>query len=278
MRYFISISYRGKNYSGWQIQNNAESIEEKLEKALSIQLKEAIDVVGAGRTDAGVNASLFYAHFDTTSDELLLPENKTHIIYKVNAILPRDILVYDIFPVHSEAHARFDASSRSYKYYVHIGKEPFAAAHSHSVKYHLDVEKMNEATKYLIGTQDFSCFEKVNGGNATSICTLTYAKWEILENSKIYEKNPYISTLYLEFTISANRFLRNMVRAIVGSLIEIGRGRREPEWIKELIESKNRCLSGQSVPGEALFLTDIVYPYIDKTGKFKTEKKIIENK
>lgn len=264
MRYFVSISYRGKDYSGWQIQQNAVSIEGTIENAFKMHFREDIDLVGAGRTDAGVNAFNLYAHFDSENENILI--NLPHTIYKINAILPSDIVVHDIFAVHPDAHARFDATSRTYKYFVHTCKDAFSLEYSCSIKYTLDVEKMNTAAKFLLGKQDFSCFEKTHGGNNTSICEITEAYWELKEHNTLCD-NIGLGQ-YLTFTITANRFLRNMVRAIVGSLIEIGRGKKEPEWIKKLIISQNRCEAGQSVPGNALFLHDIKYPYINDSHKY----------
>ncbi|MBR2297947.1 MAG: tRNA pseudouridine(38-40) synthase TruA [Bacteroidales bacterium] len=257
MRYFLCISYRGSGFSGWQIQENAPTIEAEVEKVLSTLLGEPIDVVGAGRTDTGVNAKNFYAHFDTSRDKLLADSGK--MVYKMNAILPYGISVNSIFPVHDDAHARFDATHRTYKYYIHCTKDPFCESYSYFCKFDLDTEAMNRGARYLLGKKDFSSFEKLHGGNATSICEVTEAKWE--------EYIPVVggsdSAKYLVFTITANRFLRNMVRAIVGSLVEIGRGRKDPEWIEELLSEKNRCAAGQSVPGHALFLTEVRYPYIE---------------
>ena len=256
MRYFLCISYRA-GFSGWQIQENANTIEAEIEKTLSTLLSEPIDVVGAGRTDTGVNAKNFYAHFDTSSEELV--KNPERIIYKMNAILPPGITANSIIPVHPEAHARFDATSRTYKYYIHCAKDPFCESYSYFCKFNLDIEAMNRGARYLLGKRDFSSFEKVNGGNATSICEVTEAYWETYEPVvKGHE-----GAKYLVFTITANRFLRNMVRAVVGSLVEIGRGKRDPEWICGLLEEKNRCAAGQSVPGHALFLVDVKYPYIE---------------
>ena len=257
MRYFLCISYRGAGFSGWQIQENAHTIEAEVEKTLSTLLGETIDVVGAGRTDTGVNAKNFYAHFDSSSQELV--SNPERIVYKMNAILPYGISVNSIIPVHEDAHARFDATSRTYKYYIHCSKDPFCESYSYFCKFDLDTDAMNRGAQFLLGKRDFSSFEKANGGNATSICEVTEARWE--------EYTPVVagsdSTKYLVFTITANRFLRNMVRAVVGSLVEIGRGKRDPEWIYELLDQKDRCAAGQSVPGHALFLTNVEYPYIE---------------
>ncbi len=254
MRYFASISYCGAAFSGWQIQQNAPSIQAEVQRAFSAIFGEEIEVCGAGRTDTGVNAINYIAHFDTTRSDI--PSRLDEMVYKINAILPHGIVLNDIFQVRDDAHARFDATSRTYKYFVHLGKDPFLRTSSWHCKFPLDVAKMNEAAGLLIGRKDFSCFEKLHGGSATSICDLTFARWE--------RYTPQIcasdSGEYLCFTITANRFLRNMVRAIVGTMIEIGRGKRDPEWINELLASGDRCAAGQSVPGHALYLTSISYP------------------
>ncbi len=254
MRYFASLSYCGASFSGWQIQQNAPSIQAEVQRALSAVLAEEIEVYGAGRTDTGVNAINYIAHFDSKATDI--PSRLDEILYKTNAILPHDIVLNDIFQVKDDAHARFDATSRTYKYFVHLSKDPFLRHQSWYCKFPLDVEKMNEAAALLIGKKDFSCFEKLHGGSNTSICDLTYAKWK--------HYTPQLSATdnveYLCFTITANRFLRNMVRAIVGTMIEIGRGKHEPEWIDELLASGDRCAAGQSVPGHALYLTEVSYP------------------
>ena len=244
MRFFISLSYNGKNYSGWQRQNNALSIQELLENALCIVSGEHISVVGAGRTDAGVNASSFFAHFDSAFNF----KESNGIIYKLNAILPQDIFIKDIFVVDEQAHARFDATSRSYKYFVHTIKDPFAT-HSLFYKFEIDCDAMNEAAKLLLGTQDFTSFEKIGGSTNTGICTVTKAEWHKIDNH------------HFIFEITANRFLRNMVRSIVGTLLEVGRGKKTLNDFKNIIESHNRGNAGQSVDGEALFLCDVKYPY-----------------
>lgn len=246
MRYFICLSYNGAAFCGWQIQENAKSVQEDLQKALTLLLKENISVTGAGRTDSGVHAKNYIAHFDCQA----IIQDEAYLAYKLNAILPAEIAVHRIFKVHDTAHARFDATSRTYKYYIHTNKNPFDSGYSLHVRAdRIDIEKMNEAAGYFLGEQDFSSLEKVNGGNRTSICTVTYAKWEQLD------ENRYV------FTVTANRFLRNMVRAMVGSLLEVGAGKRNPEWIKSMLSLKNRCAAGQSVPGKALFLVEVKYPY-----------------
>lgn len=255
MRYFISISYRGAGYSGWQIQNNASSIEGVLEKAISTLLATSTDLTGAGRTDTGVNALNYIAHFDS-ENEILIKEPEM-FLYKLNAILPLGICVNHLFPVKKDAHARFDAVSRTYQYFVHSDKDPFCYDFSYFYKFPLNIDSMNTGAQYLLGENDFSCFEKLHGGNVTSICNISQAYWKIIPKGDQIRGNG----THLVFTITANRFLRNMVRAIVGSLLEIGRGRKEPEWIGSLIEGKKRDTAGQSVPGYALTLTEIKYPY-----------------
>lgn len=254
MRFFASISYNGSGYSGWQIQQNAPSIQEEIQKALSAVLKEKIDVTGAGRTDTGVNASGFTAHFDFDGDSILKEHDR--IIYKINAILPWNITVNSITRVNDSAHARFDAVSRTYKYFIHSRKDPFARHLSWFCKFPLDLGAMNTAAGLLIGRRDYSCFEKTGSTASSPICDITHAGWTLYTPSTA----ALPGTDYMVFTISANRFLRNMVRAIVGTMVEIGRGKHPPEWISEVISSRSRCEAGQSVPGHALFLTGIEYP------------------
>lgn len=261
MRYFVSLSYCGASYCGWQIQDNAPTVESTLEKVFSMYLREPIDLVGAGRTDTGVHASYYIAHFDSNNSQFYKDLSQT--LYKLNAILPSNIHVKDIFPVDEKAHARFDATSRAYTYFIHRDKDPFNSEFSWQCKYDLDIEKMNKAASYLIGTKDFGAFEKLHSDNVNSICTLTEAYWTTMPPTELGTKD----LGRIKFHIKANRFLRNMVRAIVGSLIEVGRGKKEPEWILELLSSKNRSHAGQSVPGNALFLTDIEYPYIFANNK-----------
>ncbi len=252
MRYFVSISYNGKNYSGWQVQANAVSIQGMIEQAFSTLLGESISIVGAGRTDSGVNAINYIAHLDYNKDAL---SNTNHFLYKINSILPSDICINSIYEVKPDAHARFDATSRTYKYYIHTSNNPFIPEFSTFSKFPLNIDAMNKAASFLIGVRDFSCFEKLHGGNRTSICSLYSACWE-----KYTPELGGANDGYYVFTIVANRFLRNMVRAIVGTLLEVGRGKKDPEWILELLESKDRNSAGRSVPGNALFLTEIKYP------------------
>ena len=245
MRFFVSLSFKGQSYCGWQVQQNANSVQAELEKALSLAIGEPINVVGAGRTDTGVNAINYIAHFNTSNNISKDPEL---LLYKINAILPLDISINNIFFVADDAHARFDATSRTYKYFINNIKDPFATF-SYYFRYPINMDIMNKASKFFLGNKDFSSLEKVNGGNKTSICTVYEAYW------KKTDENHFV------FTVTANRFLRNMVRAMVGTLLEVGKGKKDPEWILEILEAKNRSLAGQSVPGNALFLTEIKYPY-----------------
>ncbi len=242
MRYFIYLSYDGANYHGWQIQPNGISVQETLQKCLSTLLRKDIDVVGAGRTDSGVHAKLMVAHFDFSGDFDCL-----QLVYKLNKILPNDISVSRILPVSEKLHARFSATSRTYHYYIHLHKLPFLRFYSWQVYGSIDFLKMNEAAKVLMEYSDFTSFSKLNTDTKTNDCTITNAFWEELESG------------CWRFTITANRFLRNMVRAIVGTLIEVGRGKMTIEQFRQVIEQKNRCLAGESVPGHALFLVDIQY-------------------
>lgn len=241
MRYFIELSYNGKNYHGWQIQPDVISVQEKLNNAVSTVLQEEIQVVGAGRTDTGVHASQMFAHFDTTK------ELKEEILFRLNSILPNDISVAQVFLVDDDKHVRFDAISRSYEYKIWLGRNPFLLDFSwqiHSQK--PNIVLMNDAAKLLLEYEDFQCFSKVKTDVYTFNCNITEAFWEQKENE-------------LTFYISANRFLRNMVRAIVGTLKDVGLGKISKEDFRKIIESKNRSNAGLSVPAKGLFLTNIKY-------------------
>ena len=257
MRYIIRLSYDGSAFCGWQIQNNAVSVQGELEKALRTFLGHEIPVTGAGRTDTGVNAISYIAHIDIP-DKVRI--ETAQLCYKLNAILPRTISVHEVCEASEEFHARFDARSREYHYFIHFCKDPFCEKFSYRMRYPLDIDKMNEAAAYLLGEHDFSCFEKVGGNNATSICTVTDASWSYYKPSHCDLMGyPYTEGDYIVFKVRANRFLRNMVRAIVGSLIEVGRGKKDPAWIAELISRGNRSDAGSSVPGNALFFTGAEY-------------------
>lgn len=258
MRYRIRLSYNGLTLSGWQKQNNAPSVQQELSHAVSVLLGSETEVTGAGRTDARVNAVNYIAHFDTSGP---IPFDATSLIYKINAILPKNITVHEILPCPDDFHARFSAISREYHYFIHLREDPFMESFSYRCRYPLDMERMNSAAAHLLGRHDFRCFEKTGSSNRTSICTVLEARWETYTP-------PHVSILgypsapgdCIFFRIRADRFLRNMVRAIVGSLVDVGRGRHDPEWIAALIQSGTRSDAGESVPGNALFLNRVEYP------------------
>lgn len=257
MRYIIRLSYNGGRLCGWQIQPNGATVQGEIEKALQTLLGMPVSVTGAGRTDSGVNAVNYIAHFE-------LPDEKSfdaaQIHYKLNAILPREIAVHEISGTSDSFHARFDARSREYHYFIHFRKDPFCEGFSYRMRHHLDMDKMNEAASHLLGTHDFSCFEKVGGNNATSICTITEALWMTYTPNHVEMLGyPCQEGDYIVFRIKADRFLRNMVRAIVGSMIEVGSGKKNPEWMASLIASGTRSDAGASVPGNALFFSGAEY-------------------
>lgn len=257
MRYTIRLSYNGSGFNGWQIQSNAASVQECLQTALSTLLGENVQVVGAGRTDTEVNAINYIAHFETTRAISLDAET---LCYKINAITPAEMCVHKLDGATDDFHARFDAKEREYKYFIHRSKDPFISKFSYLYTFDLDIEAMNKAAALLLGTKDFSCFEKVGGNNKTSICTVMDAHWSTYVPGHVQMLGyPAGEDQYLVFTIRADRFLRNMVRAIVGTMLEIGRGKRSPESITGLIAGKNRSSAGQSVPGYGLFLSEIKY-------------------
>jgi len=244
LRYFIKLAYKGTNYHGWQYQPDANSVQETLTKALSILLKTNIDVVGAGRTDTGVHAKQMYAHFDFETEI-----NINQLVHKLNSFLPKDIVVYTIIRVSNEAHARFDATKRTYEYHIHTFKDAFENDDSWLHQLSLDINKMNQACQILFKHNDFECFSKTNSDVRTFNCVIFEADWK-QSNNKIV------------FTISADRFLRNMVRAIVGTMINIGLGKISLSDFEKIIESKNRSQAGFSAPAHGLFLTQITYEYI----------------
>jgi tRNA pseudouridine38-40 synthase len=250
LRYFIKLAYNGTNYHGWQCQPNAASVQETLNKAVSIVLNTEINLMGAGRTDTGVHAKEMFAHFDFE-----LPLNSQNLIHKLNSYLPKDIVIYDIIPVHNEAHARFDATKRTYEYHINTFKDAFLQDQSWYYHQKLDFNLMNEASKLLFNHTDFQCFSKVNTDVNTFDCTIFEAYWTRQSEGK--EENDK-----LVFTISANRFLRNMVRAIVGTLVYVGLHKITLEDFNNIIASKNRSQAGFSVPAHGLFLTKIEYEYL----------------
>ncbi len=243
LRYCIEFSYNGKNYFGYQVQPNVVSVQEEMEKALSTILREEIKTTGAGRTDTGVHAKKMFAHFDTGT---VLDET---LYRKLNSFLPPDISVKKIFKVKDDFHARFDATYRTYEYYISLDKNPFTqeSAWQHW-KRGLDLDKMNEACKILFEYEDFTSFAKLKTDNKTNICKIYKAEWE-QQGSE------------LKFTVSANRFLRNMVRAIVGTMVEIGLEKIKPEDLRKVIEDKHRNSAGTSAPAHGLFLVDVGYEF-----------------
>lgn len=257
MRYKITLSYDGSAFCGWQIQNNAETVQGAIQDALAKVCGTSVTITGAGRTDTEVNAINYIAHFDLPDSMLI---EATQLCYKLNAILPPKVAIHTISITDGEFHARFDARERTYRYFIHFCKDPFADRFSYRLRNRLDIDRMNEAAQLMLGEHDFSCFEKVGGNNTTSICTVSEARWETYrpQHAELLTY-PYSEGDYIVFTVKANRFLRNMVRAMVGSLIEVGRGKKDPSWIGALIESGTRSDAGMSVPGKALFFCGAAY-------------------
>lgn len=243
MRYFIYLSYDGTAYHGWQVQPNAVSVQQRMNEALSTLLRgKNSDVTGAGRTDAGVHAHMMVAHFDI--------ENAVDCVWlteKLNRILPYDIVVNKVVRVKPDAHARFDAKARTYRYWVYTRKNPFKRHYATRISYPLDFNCMNEAASYLLSVKDFTSFSKLHTDVKTNICRVTKAEWTQVDDD------------LWQFEITADRFLRNMVRAVVGTLVEVGRGRMSIDDFKRVIAQKDRCAAGDSMPGNALSLVDIAY-------------------
>lgn len=242
MRYFIELAYCGTAYHGWQIQPSAKSVQGTIEKELSTLLREATSIVGAGRTDTGVHASYYVAHFDSPQEL-----DSKQIKFKLNCMLPTDISVYNIEKVDDDAHARFDAVSRTYNYFINNTKHPFGRDLFWDFRQDLDIALMNEGCSFLVGTKDFTSFSKLHTDVNNNICELRFAEWSKTEYG-------------YKFEIRANRFLRNMVRAIVGTLVEVGLQKIPPSEIKEILSKKNRKFAGTSVPAQGLFLSGIEYP------------------
>ena len=292
MRYSICLSYDGAEFCGWQIQPSAPSVQQCLEGALSRLLNRPVSVTGAGRTDTSVNAYGYIAHFDIEGE---LPFTQADLCYKLNAILPRSVAVLQVLPAADDFHARYSATRREYTYFIHREKDPFVRSYSWQCGYPvIDFDAMNAACRHLLGTHDFSCFEKTGTDVKTSVCTIFEAFWKpyipsylqvmatpaetvnsetvasrplpkgplplmLPRVAQVSESTISASDNYWYFRVSADRFLRNMVRAIVGSLIEVGRGKQKPEWIAELIATGTRGDAGESVPGHALFLSKVLY-------------------
>jgi tRNA pseudouridine38-40 synthase len=246
-RYFLELSFNGSAYRGWQVQLTAPSVQAEIEKTLRHLLhQQKVNVIGCGRTDTGVHASRYYAHFDAPDDrELAEP-----FMYSMNSLLPPDIAIHRIIPVAADAHARFSAKERGYIYRIHIEKDPFLIGRSHQLRPPLDVERMNEACTVLLETKDFVSFSRTGSDNRTSICDVREARWELQPNG-------------YRFSIKADRFLRNMVRAIVGTCLRIGIGHKPPEHMTQVIEAKDRHAAGKSAPACGLYLDHVLYPFID---------------
>ena len=243
MRYFIWFAYNGARYHGWQVQPNGNSVQAEMEKALSTLLRSDIQVTGAGRTDAGVHASEMVAHFDTD-----LTVDCIQLTYKLNRLLPYDIAVSRIEQVSDDLHARFSAVSRTYHYYIHTTKNPFCCSSSCYMHYALDFDAMNQAAQLLLSVRDFASFCKTHTDVKTTLCNVTEARWENIGEGR------------WRFVITANRFLRNMVRAVVGTLIDVGRGRISVDEFSRIVETKQRTAAGESMPAHALFLVSVKYP------------------
>lgn len=244
MRYFIELRYLGAAYCGWQRQPDMPTVQQALERALTTLLREPIGVTGAGRTDTGVNASYYVAHFDV--NQPVADTERT--VYKLNFLLPGDIAVWSLTPVDAEAHARFGAREREYRYYIEPRKNPFTRSLAWQYHVPLDANLMNRAAEYLLEADDFTSFAKLNSNNKTNICRLSHAAWTIDGEGMLC------------FTIRADRFLRNMVRSIVGTLVDVGRGRYTPEQFREIVASRDLSRSSGGAPAQGLFLSDVVYP------------------
>ena len=242
MRYLVRLKYNGSDFCGWQIQPNSSTVQEVIEEKLSMLLNEDVKVIGCGRTDTGVHARDFYLHFDTKNIGL----DSENLKYKLNSVLPSSIAIIELRKVSDEFHARFSAVSRQYKYYINLSKDPFKD-NFWFVRQSLDLRAMKEAGGVLMDYEDFTSFSKLHTDAKTNLCKITQMDLEGNEDCVV-------------ITITANRFLRNMVRAIVGTLVEIGLGKRPPQDMRRIIEAKNRCEAGSSAPAKGLFLNEIKYP------------------
>ncbi len=244
-RYFIYLCYDGTRYHGWQVQPNGISVQEELQSCLSTLLRRPVEITGAGRTDAGVHARQMVAHFDA-GDVF----DEAQLAYRLNRMLPRDIAVSRIEKVADGLHARFSATLRTYHYFIHIGRDPFLRHYSLEMPYQLDFARMNEAARLLLEVKDFGAFCKAGADVKTTLCDVTKAQWELMEDGDVKR---------WRFVITANRFLRNMVRAVVGTLVDVGRGKISQEEFRQIVVSGSRSNAGESMPGHALFLWDIKY-------------------
>lgn len=256
MRYVIHLAYNGANYCGWQTQPELPTVQLTLEQALSTLLRTPIAVVGCGRTDTGVHASDFYAHFDVENGESFDADN---LAFKLNSYLPPDIAIFGIFRVVDNFHARFSALSRTYQYHVSDARLPFEQGLYSRIYFKPDIELMNEAARVLMEYDDFTSFAKLHTDNKTNICHLTEAHWDMVRDVR------HLTDYEWVFTIKSNRFLRNMVRSVTGTLLDVGRGKLTIEGLRTIVEKKNRCAAGVSMPAQGLFLTNVEYEW----GKFK---------
>ena len=273
-RFFIHLAYNGACYNGWQTQPELPTVQLTLEKALSTLLRAPIAVVGCGRTDTGVHASDFYAHFDAEG-----AVDCSQLVFKLNNLLPPDIAIYDIFPVADNAHARYDATARTYQYHVSDRRLPFRQGQYCRIYFRPDIDRMNEAAKVLMEYEDFTSFAKLHTQVKTNICHVTEARWDIVPVSGQWAvdsgqcpstatattlqtaEHCSLNTEYeWVFTIRSNRFLRNMVRSVTGTLLDVGRGKLSIDGLREIIEKKDRCAAGVSMPACGLFLTKVEYP------------------
>lgn len=250
MRYFLKLAYDGADFHGWQYQPNAISVQQTIEEALATMMRRPVPIVGAGRTDTGVNARVMYAHFDLDTP---IADIRRAII-SLNRLCGASIAIQDIIPVHDDAHARFDATEREYRYFVTFEKSPFLRASSWHTPTHLDTEAMNEAAKILLSTSDFTSFAKLHTDVKTNICDVREARWDVWHND--------FGVPGIVFTIRADRFLRNMVRAVVGTLVDVGRGKISIEQFRKIIDCKDRCSAGTSMPPQALFLWNVKYDFL----------------
>lgn len=258
MRYFLELEYNGSNFHGWQTQPNASSVQATIENGLNTIFKENIALTGAGRTDTGVHARQMFAHFDVANPIY----DEKRFLLSLNSLVGKDITIKDIRQVEDKAHARFDAKERTYKYFVSHLKNSFLKDFCWHSPNPLDIDSMNQAAETLLETKDFTSFAKLHSDAKTNICDVIEAKWTPLEND--FEAQKFMGNLNggLVFTITADRFLRNMVRAIVGTLVEVGRHKISKEDFEAIIKEKNRCSAGTSMPAQALFLWRIKYPFL----------------
>jgi tRNA pseudouridine38-40 synthase len=245
-RYFVKLAFRGTAFHGWQIQKNAITVQQLLNNAFSLLLRENIKLTGCGRTDAGVHAWQFFAHFE--SEKVLDEKEREQLVFKLNNYLPQDVVIHSVFPVEDHVNARFTATSRTYQYVLTRNKDPFMEGFSHYVYGPIHVEAMNQAALLLTGKHDFTSFSRVDTQTRTNLCTVSHAFWKERDN-------------LLVFTICADRFLRNMVRAVVGTLLDVGVGKMDAGDVEKILASKNRSNAGDSVPACGLFLIEVTYPF-----------------